>query len=78
MIGLSSGLDTDSIGKLIIKQNSDLCSSAFDCKVIKMWPTKKNLEVIQAILQLNIADYTRVINNGYLLIGLNLYMYLNM
>lgn len=56
---------------VIIKQNTDLFSSISDCKIIKQWPTKKNPQILQAILQLNVLDYTRVIKNDYLFIGSN-------
>lgn len=74
IVGLTEKLDPDTICKLIRKQNSALFSANSDssCKVIKVWPTKKNPEILQAILQLDISDYRKVTNNGCLLIGLDI------
>lgn len=72
IVGLSEKMDPDTICKFIVKQNNDLFSAVSDCKIIKVWPTKKNPEIYQAILQLDISDYAKVINNGCLLIGLDI------
>lgn len=72
IVGLSEKLDPESICKLVVKQNNEIISSPLDCKVVRIGATKKKADVFQATLQLNIVDYNRVIENGYLLVGLDI------
>ena len=72
IVGLTDKLDQDTICNLVVKQNRELFSENSDCKIIKIWPTKNNKNVFQAILQLNIPAYNKVIDNGYLLVGLDI------
>lgn len=72
IVGLSQTLNTDTLLKLVRKQNNEIFDDNSECTVTKLWQTKNNNHLYQAVLQLDIATYNKVINNGYLLVGLDL------
>ena len=53
-------------------QNSDLLADATVCKVLNLWPLRKNKKILQATIQLNTDVYNRVMSAGGLLIGINI------
>lgn len=72
IVGMTEQLSNETLLDYILKQNSGLFNS--DCnnyKVIRIWQTKKNNNIYQATLQVDIATYTRVIEHGRVLIGLD-------
>ena len=52
-----------------IKNNCSDINLTTDCKFIKLWPTKKNPKMYQAIVQLDMKSYDNIISAGGLFIG---------
>lgn len=71
LVGISGELDPETLREYILKQNCELFSDDSECKIIKTWSTKKNNNLFQATLQLDITSYNKVMNNGYLIVGLD-------
>lgn len=69
IVGLSEKYPEDQLADYIKKCNSGLFSTNSECKLIKVFPTKKNKNVLQAVLQLDSFSYERVIKAGNLFIG---------
>lgn len=51
------------------KQNDDLFSVDSDYKILSNISTKKNKNIYQTILQVDIDTYTRIINRGNIIVG---------
>lgn len=63
IVGISEKFDSESeIVHLIKSQNSALFDKDSECTVIRLWPTKKNKNISQAILQVDNITYTKVMN----------------
>lgn len=67
IVGITEKFSEDEITNYIIKMNSDLINP--DCNLIKLFPTKKNVNVYQAVLQVDKISYEKVMKAGNLLIG---------
>lgn len=52
-------------------QNKDLFDDITKCKVLKFWPTKKNANVFQSIIEVGVSCFNKLIDRGHVLIGLN-------
>lgn len=71
-VGMSEKLDNGVLGDCIIQQNSDIFSESFECKVLDVKPVKNKGDLYQATVQLDCLSYRRVLEAGYLLVGLDL------
>lgn len=67
VVGISSDISENDVLEIITKMNSSLISS--DCKLIKYFPTKKNRNVYQAIVQLDKISYENVMHAGNVFVG---------
>lgn len=68
IVGMSEKLAEDQLADYIKKCNSDLLSNS-ECKLIKLFPLRKNKDIFQCILQLDRHSYDRVIKAGNLFVG---------
>lgn len=71
IVGLADKMDDKSLQHYLKTQNNDLLSSSAECKIVKIWPTKKNPSVFQAQLQVDMSTFKNLLNRGRVLIGLN-------
>lgn len=71
-VGMSEKLENEVLCDCIIQQNSDIFSGSFDCKVLDVKPVKNKSDLYQATVQLDCLSYKRVLEAGYLLVGLDL------
>lgn len=69
IVGMSEDYSADSFIRLLKKCNPELFSVNTECKVVKMFPTKKNENIFQCILELDRVTYDRVIKSGNVFIG---------
>lgn len=67
VVGISAEIKEEDFIHIITKMNSNLISS--DCKLIKYFPTKKNRNIYQAIIQLDTNSYENVMHAGNLFVG---------
>lgn len=71
IVGLSGRLDDDSLKYYLAKQSPDIFPADSDYKICKIWPTKKNENVFQVLLQVNVSTYNKILTRGRILIGLD-------
>ncbi|KAJ8956142.1 hypothetical protein NQ317_014055 [Molorchus minor] len=64
IVGMSDKLEESELLEYLKFQNKHLINEKFDCKVLKLWPTKKNVNVYQAILQVDTDFYSKVMTVG--------------
>lgn len=64
VVGITEKYADDILVNHIKYQNKYLLDEQFDCIVIKFWPTKKNKDVFQAILQTDIDSYNAIMSRG--------------
>lgn len=69
VVGLTENYPYDQLVTYIKKCNADLFLSNSVCKIIKTFPTKKNKNIFQVILQLDTFTYDKVIKAGNLFVG---------
>lgn len=69
IVGMKEELEEEELLNVIHAMNSNLIDSHSDCKLIKYYPTRKNNNVFQAIIQLNKTSYDRVMKAGNLFVG---------
>lgn len=69
---MSEKFDEDVLLQYIRKQNKDLVRENSECKILRIYPTKKNNKIYQAILQVDLSTYKNVINSGHMLAGLDM------
>lgn len=67
--GITEKHPVDSLVNYILKCNSDIFLNNAECKLLKFYPTKKNKDIYQAILQVDKNTYDKVIKAGYIFIG---------
>lgn len=74
IVGMSEKLEENDVIEYIKFQNKQLTSENFECKVLKLWPTKKNVKIYQAILQVDTHFYNKVmsVGEGKVFIGFDL------
>lgn len=64
LVGISEKLEESELVEFVRYQNKSVFSENSECKVIKLWPTKKNSNVFQAILQVDVATYNNLMSGG--------------
>lgn len=70
LVGVTENYDEETFLQYLKQQNNAL-KSATVCKLIRLWPTKKNKNVLQATLQVDAETYKKVMSSANLLIGLD-------
>ena len=71
IVGIPSCLDKESLMNYLKSQNLELLADATVYKLLNLWPLRKNKKVLQAVIQLDIHTFKKVINAGSLLVGIN-------
>lgn len=69
VVGMTEKFTEEELINYIKKMNSQLINNTSDCKLIKFYPTKRNNNIFQAILQVDKISYEKVIKAGNLFIG---------
>ena len=64
IVGISEKLEESELVEFLKRQNKSIFNENSECKVIKLWPTKKNSSVFQAILQVNVSTYNSLMCGG--------------
>ncbi|CAH0561711.1 unnamed protein product [Brassicogethes aeneus] len=62
VVGMTEKLEEEELSDLIIAQNKNQINNSTNCKLISISPTRKNCNVYQAILQVDIITYHKLIN----------------
>lgn len=71
LVGLSDNLSEPALINLLRNQNGDIFSLNTFVKLIECKNLKKDKSIFQATIQIDVATYTRLIDKGYILIGLD-------
>mgnify|MGYP005983594903 CR=1 FL=1 len=72
IVGLTRNFSVNDLTELIeyvVKTNSNLFNLNSICKVIKVYPTKSNGKIFQAVLELDRTTYENLIKADFLLVG---------
>lgn len=64
LVGISEKLEESELVEFVKYQNKSLFSENSECKLIKLWPTRKNSNVFQAILQVDVITYNNLMSGG--------------
>ncbi|CAH0552453.1 unnamed protein product [Brassicogethes aeneus] len=73
LVGMSEKLSEDVLLSYLTNQNKFIFNEISECKVIKIWPTKNNKNIYQAVLQVDSTTYNKLmsVSKDKLLVGLN-------
>lgn len=71
VVGMTEKYEEDVLINHVKYQNKNMLSDQCECTLIKFWPTKRNKNVFQAILQVDVASYNNImtLGNGKLFVG---------
>lgn len=67
--GICENLQEDTLLKIIRKNNSPYILPESEIKLVKMYPTRKNDKIFQAIFQVDKQTFERVIKAGKIIVG---------
>ncbi|CAH1991997.1 unnamed protein product [Acanthoscelides obtectus] len=68
IVGISESMSLDELHSNLIAQNIVLKNSS-ECKVLKLWPTKKSPGVFQAIVDVDNTTYLKLLERGHVLVN---------
>lgn len=68
IVGFSKEITEQDFIEVIMSQNKDIFDYSF-CRLIKYWPTYKNKDIYQAILQVDVNTYEQLLQRKNILIG---------
>lgn len=68
-VGMSENLDDITLKNYLVKQNPGIFSNHSDITVIRSWPTKKNKNVFQTLLKVDVELFNVAVSSGHILIG---------
>nr|CAH7753147.1 unnamed protein product [Callosobruchus chinensis]CAH7767673.1 unnamed protein product [Callosobruchus chinensis] len=71
VVGMNCKYTEETLKNLISSGNPDLFSNSCDFKIIKHFPTKKNENIFQAIVQVDRLSYEKIMRAGHLFVGLD-------
>lgn len=71
VVGMAEKLSDDAFLRLFKSMNRHLISEAADLRLLKLWATKKQSDVYQALVQLDRQSYDNVMRSGSVFIGYN-------
>lgn len=69
IVGLSARYENEELRDHIMKCNSDLLLPGAECKIIKVFPTRKNDSIFQAVIQFDRISYEAIVKAGRCFIG---------
>nr|CAI5849578.1 unnamed protein product [Callosobruchus analis] len=55
----------------MLKSQNRIFGNSSDCKVLKVWPTKKRGEIYQALLEVDCATYSGLLGQGSVLVNVD-------
>lgn len=74
IVGMSEKFEEHELVDYIKHQNKSLCSNSFECKLLKFWSTKRNKDIYQAVLQIDVVTYNNIMaaGRGKLFVGFDM------
>lgn len=69
LVGISEKLDEDVLVNYLKFQNNDIFNVNTCLKIVSVTPLRKNKNLYQAMLQVDVLTYNKILNNGYLIAG---------
>ncbi|CAH1114667.1 unnamed protein product [Psylliodes chrysocephalus] len=69
IVGMTANLTSTELYEYIISCNSNVFSEESVCRIVKVFPTKKNNNIYQAIIQVDKTVYERALNSGNLFVA---------
>ena len=72
VVGMTENYSAEDLTELlehVIKRNDNVFNLNSVCRVLKIWPTKKNKDVFQAIFQVDRETYSKILQTGGIFIG---------
>lgn len=69
IVGFSEKYDEETLHNLILKCNQDIFSDDSECKIVKIFATRKNNSIFQAIVQFDKLSYEKIVKAGHLFIA---------
>lgn len=69
IVGITEKYSEENLLDCVFKCNTGLFSDKSLCNLIKLWPTKKNKDIFQAVLQLDKGTYEKVSRAGNLFVN---------
>lgn len=74
LVGMTDKFSAEDIVNFVEYQNKSLISEKFECKVLQISSTKKNKDIYQAVLQIDVDSYNKIMStgNGKLFVGYNI------
>ena len=72
IVGLSSNISETDLSELfefVVKTNSNSFNLNSICNVVKVYPTRKNEKIFQAVIELDRTTYEHVIRLDFILVG---------
>lgn len=69
VVGMTESYSEGELGDIILKSNSGIFLDDSECKVLKIFPTKKNPGIWQTVVQVDKLSYDRAVGSGNLFIG---------
>ncbi|KAK9879967.1 hypothetical protein WA026_016661 [Henosepilachna vigintioctopunctata] len=70
VVGMAENLSENNLRSNILSTNSKIFQNGSEFKVVKIFPTKKNPNIWQSIVQVNKSDYERALQSGNVFVGL--------
>lgn len=71
VVGMSSDVDKSLVIPYLVKANPLIFENESGCHIVKYGPTRKNADVFQATIQLDVASYKRAVAAKHVLVGLD-------
>ncbi|CAG9818858.1 unnamed protein product [Phaedon cochleariae] len=69
LVGMTQKFSADDLKTYLIKCNSNVFSHQSNCNILKIFPTKKNDNIFQAIIQVDNSVYDHALAAGNLFVG---------
>lgn len=71
VVGFTELYNQDTLLRFIKRQNADLFLANSECNVVEIKSTKKRSDIYQALLQVDLSLYAKLLDSGQLMIGLD-------
>lgn len=71
LVGIPRCINKDNLNNYLKTQNAEVFGSGSECRVLHFWPTRKNTDILQATIQVDLATYRKSLEAKSVLIGLN-------
>lgn len=73
IVGINEHFEKEEIEKLLKSQNSAKIKQGAECKIVRLWQTKRRNDVYQAIIELDVDSYSNIMcsDHRFLMVGLD-------